>query len=363
MTARMTARTTGSRTTAVLVALAVLAAGAAQAHELRPALLSLTETGVTETGEHAYDVLWRVPIEAAMTDVPVPVFPDAARRLAGEVRLREGDFVVQRFRLTIPGGLAGQSLRVRFQSGRGSEVLVRIANRNGSTVTGRIVPGRQGASPDAAGEVFVVPTAPTALAVAATYLKLGVEHILTGFDHLAFVLGLLLLTPAWRKLWKTVTAFTVAHSLTLALATLGLVRLPPAPVEATIALSIVFVAREVFRQRSGAIASAPRTPPSALAFVFGLLHGLGFAGALSQVGLPDTDIPLALLAFNLGVEAGQLLFVAAVLLLRSALRPLLARLPPGGQAQLWLRLAPAYAIGSMAAFWCLAADVAGFWNQ
>ena len=190
--------------------------------------------------------------------------------------------------------------------------------------------------------------------MAATYLRLGVEHILTGLDHLAFVLALVLLTPAWRRLWKTITAFTAAHSLTLALAATGIVRLPPPPVEATIALTIVFVAREVWLAQHGRPGStASRAWP--VAFAFGLLHGLGFAGALAEVGLPDSDLPLALLTFNLGVELGQLAFVAAVLLLGRALSR------QAWTQRRWLRLAPTYAIGALACFWCID-RVARFWG-
>jgi hydrogenase/urease accessory protein HupE len=343
------------------VALFVVARPVA-AHELRPALLSLTELSTsagTPRGAVEYDVVWRVPMEAALSEMPLPVLPPQAQRLPGETRVREGEATVHRFRVRLPEGLAGKRLSVRVGVGAGSEVLVHIATADGRTITGRIVPN----DPDRAS--FVVPERPTALGVASAYLKLGVEHILSGIDHLAFVLGLLLLTPVWSKLWRTVTAFTVAHSLTLALAALGLVRVPQAPVEAAIALSIVLVAREAWllARESGAGLSAPRagqgtagghapgTRPWWLAFAFGTLHGLGFAGALSEVGLPESGIPLALLSFNIGVELGQLAFVAVALLARALLAPMLGRLSP-----VWRlrgRLAPAFVIGSLAMFWCL----------
>ena len=139
-----------------------------------------------------------------------------------------------------------------------------------------------------------------------TYFKLGVEHILLGFDHLLFVLALLFLVEGWRRLLGTITAFTVAHSLTLAAATFGWVQVPQAPVEAVIALSIMFVAVEILHRQRGRTGIATRKP-WVVAFVFGLLHGLGFAGALREIGLPDDAIPLALAFFNVGVEAGQLL--------------------------------------------------------
>lgn len=179
----------------------------------------------------------------------------------------------------------------------------------------------------------------------AGYFALGVAHILGGIDHLLFVLCLILLVQGRWRLLQTITAFTLAHSITLVAATLGYVQVPSAPVEATIALSIVFLAGELLRPagRQGLAARLPWL----VAFCFGLLHGLGFAGALSEVGLPAGDIPLALLLFNLGVEAGQLLFVAAVLLVLAASRRWRVAWPQ------WLRQAPAYAVGSVSAFWLL----------
>ena len=147
--------------------------------------------------------------------------------------------------------------------------------------------------------------------MARTYTLLGVEHILTGFDHLCFVLALVLIVGFNRRLFWTVTAFTLAHSITLALATLGVIHVPGPPVEATIALSIVFVASEIVQQQRGREGLASKQP-WLVAFAFGLLHGLGFAGALAEIGLPANAIPLALLFFNIGVEIGQLLFIAAV---------------------------------------------------
>jgi hydrogenase/urease accessory protein HupE len=333
-----------------------LAAPSVRAHELTPALLSLVETVRADpaaTGIVEYEVTWRVPTASALSEMPLPVLPPQAQRLPGETRAREGDATVHRFRVRLPGGLAGKRLSVRFGAGAGSEVLVRIGTAGGRTITGRIVPG----DPDRAS--FLVPAVPTTLGVVSTYLKLGVEHILSGIDHLAFVLGLLLLTPVWRKLWRTVTAFTVAHSLTLALATLGVVQVPQAPVEAAIALSIVLVAREawlVAREAAGpgtALAARPAhgLRPWWMAFAFGTLHGLGFAGALSQVGLPETDIPLALLSFNIGVELGQLAFVAAALVVRALVGPVIARLSPASGLR-W-RLIPALVIGCLAMFWCI----------
>ncbi len=176
------------------------------------------------------------------------------------------------------------------------------------------------------------------------YTALGIEHILFGFDHLAFVLALLLLVRGVIPLIKTITAFTVAHSITLGLATLGAINMPTRPVEAAIALSIIFVAAEIVHARRGHIGLAARYP-WLVAFLFGLLHGLGFAGALSAVGLPADEIPIALLFFNLGVEIGQLLFVAAVW----GAIVLVSRLRPGQFA--WAGIISPYVIGAAATYW------------
>ena len=180
--------------------------------------------------------------------------------------------------------------------------------------------------------------------MARTYTVLGIEHILTGIDHLLFVLALLILTRGGWKLVKTVTAFTVSHSLTLTAATLGWVHVPPPPVEATIALSIVFVAAEILRVRAGEQTVTARMP-WLVAFVFGLMHGLGFAGGLSEAGLPGTHIPVALLFFSIGVEAGHFLFIGVVLGVFSLVRRGPIAIPK------WAELLPTYAIGGIAAFW------------
>ena len=185
------------------------------------------------------------------------------------------------------------------------------------------------------------------------YITLGVEHILLGIDHLLFVLGLLLIVRDKWLLLKTITSFTVAHSITLAMATLGFVHVPQAPVEAVIALSILFLATELVKQQEHR-ASLTERYPWIVAFIFGLLHGFGFAGALSEVGLPQADIPLALLFFNMGVEVGQLIFVAAVLAVTWSITRLRIKWP------LWVKEIPAYTIGSVAAFWCIE-RIVGFW--
>jgi hydrogenase/urease accessory protein HupE len=193
---------------------------------------------------------------------------------------------------------------------------------------------------------IVVEASPTLRQVAWTYLVLGVEHILLGIDHLLFVLALLLLVKGWKRLVGTITAFTIAHSITLAAATLGLVHVPGPPVEAIIALSIVFVATEIIHGRQGRPGLSARWP-WIVAFTFGLLHGLGFASALREVGLPQQAIPLALLFFNVGVEIGQLLFIAAVAIIIGAASRIPMRVPRA------LEVIPPYAIGGVAMFWVI----------
>jgi hydrogenase/urease accessory protein HupE len=324
--------------TAVGAAL-TLAAAAAGAHELRPALLAIDELAPDE-----YRVELRRAPEAGFQETITPVFPPGAETLGAPEHVRALGQSIDRWRVRVAGGWDGKPVAVRRAGVTSGEVLVRVEARDGRTLTGRLPPN---------GGAWVMPRAPGPLAVAGTYVRLGVEHILTGLDHLAFVLGLFLLTPAWSRLWKSVTAFTVAHSLTLVLATLGLVHVPQPPVEAIIALSILFVAREAALATTGASRAAARRPWPA-AFAFGLLHGLGFAGALAQVGLPARELPVALFTFNVGVELGQLAFIALLLLARAPLSRLADRVSPRA------RLAPAYAIGAMAFFWCVE-RVASFW--
>jgi hypothetical protein len=308
----------------VLVVLLALAPGVARAHELTPALLSLVERGGQE-----FEVAWRVPRDEAPRGAIRPVLPGGAQELRGRAVDSDTQAVTERWVVRVPGGLAGKAIRLEGPPGARTDALVRISLRDGRVVHGRL-------SPD--GSPFVVPARAGWRTVAATYLRLGVEHILLGFDHLLFVLGLLLLTGRrTRVLVATITSFTAAHSVTLVLATLGVLHVPAAPVEATIALSIVFVAREALRP-AGSLAAAH---PWAVALPFGLLHGLGFAGALAGVGLPAGEVPWALAAFNVGVELGQLAFVAVVLL------PL--RLAGGPR----VRMALAYGIGVFAAALCV----------
>ena len=324
----MTSRAVAS----ILFALACLATPV-WAHEARPGYLELKQTG-----EETYDVLWKVPAAGGERRLGIYVrFPDETV----ETSERRGRFVggafVERWSVRHPGGLADQTIHIDGLRATLTDVLVRVERLDGTTLVNRVAPSEPS---------LVLVASPSLFAVARTYLVLGVEHILSGIDHLLFVLALLLLVKGRRRLVKTITAFTVAHSVTLAGATLGWVNVPGAPVEAVIALSIVFVAAEIVHGQRGQEGVTARAP-WVVALVFGLLHGFGFAGALHEVGLPGHAIPLALFLFNVGVEVGQLLFVAAVLVLQAIARRPLASTPR------WLRLAPAYAIGAVAVFWTL----------
>jgi HupE / UreJ protein len=307
-----------------------LSASIALAHEVRPAYLELREE---RPGE--FSVLWKVPRRGDMQLDLKPQFSGETRSSMAITRVASGA-AIESWTLHAPA-LRGQTLTISGLEATMTDALARVEYMDGTSWTERFTPREPAA---------VIPVADTALNVAGVYLKLGIEHILLGIDHLLFVLALLIITRGTWALVKTITAFTLAHSITLALATLGFVHVPQAPVEAVIALSIVFIAAEIVHRdqgREGVAALAPWV----VAFSFGLLHGFGFAGALGEFGLPEGHIPLALFFFNLGVEAGQLMFVAAVLSLVAVSKRVHLVLPA------WALRAPAYAIGSVAMFWTI----------
>ena len=312
---------------------ALLPAQALSAHEVRPGFLELRETAA-----NAFLMTWKVPALGEYRLGITPRLPESCHVIGEPTSVQAGGAFIEHARVNCDRGLEGQTIAIDRLDATLTDVLVRIESVDGSVRSARLTPS----SPS-----FIVPVQPGPLMVVRDYVGLGIEHILFGIDHLLFVLCLLLLVRGVRKLLTTVTAFTLAHSITLAAATLGFIRVPAAPVEATIALSIVFLASELVRGEAGRSA-VTRTYPWLIAFSFGLLHGLGFAGALAEVGLPQREIPLALFAFNVGVELGQLAFVTAVLSLVRFARIVPLRLPA------WAPGAAGYAIGSVAAFWVFA---------
>jgi hydrogenase/urease accessory protein HupE len=305
---------------------------AAYAHEVRPGYLELRQT---DAGMYA--VLWKVPAVGEMRLSIHPRFPENCRRVGEVTSYRGSDSYAERLSITCPGGLNGRTIAIDGLGATMTDVLVRIEFADGTTWTQRLKPSVPAA---------VIPNTASRLLTAAVYLKLGVEHILSGVDHLLFVLALIILTRGGWKLVKTVTSFTLSHSVTLTAATLGFVHVPQRSVEAVIALSIVFVATEIVKVRRG-IKSITASAPWLVAFSFGLIHGLGFAGGLRDAGLPIAHIPTALLFFSLGVESGHFLFIGVVLSLIALVARVYIPFPR------WTELVPPYAIGTIAMFWVI----------
>ncbi len=313
----------------------LVAASTAAAHPLAPSLLELREG---EDGRR-HAVRWRTPLRTAGRIAPTPELPAACRAL-GPPRESVRDGGLERhWEVDCGGSLVGRSLAVRGLAESRTDAVVHVLASDGSRLLRDLL--------HAGRPALVVPPRASRGDVLRAYAGLGVRHIATGWDHLLFVFGLALLVRRPRAIGLAVTGFTAGHSITLALAALQLVRVPSGPVEVAIAGSLLWLGVELARppddtrsrRRRAALLSAP----------FGLLHGLGFAGALREAGLPAGEVPAALVAFNLGIEAGQLAFVAALFgLARAAtpLAPLVRRAPP------WTARAPAYGVGSLAAYWC-----------
>ncbi|WP_413468587.1 HupE/UreJ family protein [Mesorhizobium muleiense] len=317
------------RLVVLTAAIAVLFPLVTSAHEVRPAYLSVQEDAPNE-----FSVLLKTPMQGDARLALSAAFSGKVETVTPIVSHPTGDAMVQTWRMRTTEPLAGQNVLIDGLQNTMTDALVHVVFANGNSWTARLTP----AAPSA-----VIPASQSAGAVFVTYVRHGIEHIAFGFDHLLFVTGLMLIVRDWRKLVKAITAFTAAHSITLSCATLGWVTLPSRPVEAMIAISIVMVAAEVVRMERGQLSLAI-VRPWVVAFAFGLLHGFGFAGALVELGLPQSDIPLALLAFNVGVELGQLAFIAVLLAAVYAVGQLIA-IPR--QAI----VASAYAIGIVAAFW------------
>lgn len=306
----------------------------AHAHALQPAYLNLQER---EIGQ--FDVSWKVPYVGEGSVIPldeIPLFPDSCQDITPKRTYSPSGGILSRWTVDCgENGLYGQLIKIKGLETSLNDVLFRLNLLDGQTYSGVL----RASKPS-----YQVPAKGSRPQLAWSYLRLGIEHILTGYDHLLFVLGLVLLVNQGWLLFKTITAFTLAHSITLGAATLGLVNVPQAPVEAIIALSILFLARELAYRPISEMGLTERYP-WVVALIFGLLHGFGFAGALTEAGLPMADIPLALLLFNIGVEIGQLSFVLVVLGIIVLLRKI-----PFPQWTGWL--AP-YTIGAISAFWLI----------
>jgi len=320
---------------ALLQVLALLAcAPPLAAHELQPGFLELKETAAGR-----YEVLWQLPsLGSSDARMPiVPVFPENCRQV-GEARSdRAGTAWVFTATLECRSGLAGRRIGIEGLEAFVTDVLVRVQHADGGVETHVLKPVQPSVQLRAASDTR---------RGAGVYLYLGIEHILLGVDHLLFVLGLLLIVRDRWMLLKTVTAFTIAHSITLAVATFGIASIAPAPLNAAIALSILFLGPEIVRRWRGQTSFTIRHP-WVVAFAFGLLHGFGFASGLAALGLPKGEIPLALLLFNVGVEIGQLAFVLLILLLERAFRLLRVHWP-----RMMARL-PGYLVGTLGAFWTI----------
>jgi len=306
----------------------LLVAHPADAHSIDTVSLYLVEVG-----DGHFTVDWQVGSTTLARRLAQPaVFPGTCR-------------FAERWLDCGPTGLVGP-IEFPWLEGSTTRVMLRIDWATGSRLL-RVIDGRSPrltvyGSPAATGLHTLVP-------IAVDYMRLGIEHILTGYDHLLFVLALTLLVRRGRQLVATITAFTLAHSLTLACTVLGVLNLPLAPVEASIALSIVLVCAECLRPSE----SLAHRAPWLVTFVFGLLHGFGFASSLLAIGLPESHVPAALAFFNVGVELGQLAAIALVV----ALRVLVARV---GLRRVWLSRAVIYAMGGTAAFWSIERSIAVF---
>ena len=301
------------------------------AHELQPSSLE-----VRQLTQDRYEVIWRAPIYYKKNHPAKLELPEHWQTV-GEPTIKQlSDSALHRRVVSVPDGVIdGGVIRFIGLETTITDVFARFIWLDGSQTTAIARPSQPW---------LEIVAQRSAWQVAGDYTVLGVDHILSGFDHLTFVLALLLIVSGARRLLITVTSFTLAHSITLAAATLGVMWVPGPPVEATIALSILFLASELVKVNRGQF-SLTAQYPWIVAFVFGLLHGFGFAGALSDVGLPQNEIPVALLMFNVGVELGQLMFIAAILVLITALRKVRSEWPA------WVYQVPAYGIGSISALW------------
>jgi HupE / UreJ protein len=318
---------------ALLLAAIGFAPLAALAHEARPAYLEIKETGSSQ-----FSVLWRTPMLAGVRLPLVLQMPEGIRNVKPPVTEELADSLVERRWIDAgPNGLAGKRIGIAGLQLTITDALVRVELLDGRTLQAIARPSQPWVE---------LAATQSSWEVMGTYAVEGIRHILFGADHLLFVLGLLLIVGGGWRLVKTITAFTIAHSLTLAAATLGYAQAPALPLNAAIALSILFLGPEIVRVWRGET-SFTICHPWVVAFAFGLLHGFGFATAMTSAGLPAQDLPLALLSFNIGVEVGQLGFVALILAMAHSFRVLEVRWPR------WAQALPGYTVGALGAFWTI----------
>lgn len=308
-------------------------------HELQPSSFELRQLT-----QERFEVLWRAPIYYKKPH-PAKLQLPKEWKIVGKPTIKQrSDSALHRYIVHVPKGeIDGDVIRFIGLESTITDLFARFVWLDGTITKAMARPSQPW---------LEIVSQRSTLQVAGDYTVLGIEHILLGFDHLTFVLALLLIVSGTRRLLITVTSFTLAHSITLAAATLGVVWVPGPPIEATIALSILFLASELVKVNQGKT-SLTEQYPWIVAFVFGLLHGFGFAGALSDVGLPQNELPLALLMFNVGVELGQIVFIAVILVLIMVLHKVRISWPK------WVYQVPAYGIGSIASFW-LIERVVGF---
>ncbi|PKH09305.1 HupE/UreJ family protein [Moritella sp. Urea-trap-13] len=332
------------------VVLLLLSVATAYADEYRPAYLELQQRSAED-----YAVLWKVPTRGLDKKLPLQVvFTNDIKIIKPISRTIVAGAFIERSIISRHGGLAGTTITIAGLTAISSEVLVRIHRLDSSTDVLRLTPAMP---------AFVVTSAPHRWDVAKTYLVFGAEHIWQGIDHLLFVACLIFIAGSWRRILITITGFSIAHSITLTLAALALIQVPVPPVEAVIALSIVFLAREIAQPQRDTLTWRY---PILVSATFGLLHGFGFAAALGDIGLPQAEIPAALLAFNVGVEIGQIAFVSvlmAIVWIVTSLLKAMQHLPywqkpqgaiaPPVDGLTWLEKPIAYAVGGITMFWMI----------
>lgn len=301
------------------------------ADEVRPAYLE-----VKESQENIFSLLLKVPAKGNKKLNIQAILPKSCTNIIPVITHLVNGAYLERWSVKCENGLVGESLSFKGLNSTNTDLLLRLEFINGTSQSELLTPVKTS---------YQIPKEASSLQVVKTYTWLGITHILLGFDHLLFVFALLLIVKSMRRLLWTITAFTLAHSITMAGATLGFIHMPQQPVEAMIALSILFLAMEIVHEKQGKVGLTSRYP-WLIAFIFGLLHGFGFAGALAEIGLPQQAITLALIFFNVGVELGQLMFVVAVLLIALALRRL--KHPDILQK---VETVVVYGIGTLSSFW------------